>query len=392
MTAYNFDTLIPRRDSDSAKWNAFDADVLPMWVADMDFRSPEPVLRALHERVEHGVFGYSFGSEKPLTQAISDRMAQRFGWQVDPAHIVFMPNLFYGLYVVSRAYAEPDNGSVLIQTPVYGPFISAPSNAGRPLRTAEMDAVRVNGHLRYEIDFDRFEAAITPDTRLFILCSPHNPVGRVWSRAELERLTDICLRHNLVIISDEIHADLVYAGSQHIPTGALSPEVAARTVTLHSASKAFNLPGLALGYAIVPNDDLRRQLTGVLNAANVHSGMLGAVATLAAYREGQPWLDALKVYLQANRDYLLDYLQRCLPQIVPTRPEGTYLAWLDCRAAGIPGKPSDFFLHEAKVAFNDGAWFGQGGEGFVRLNFGCPRATLTEALERMSAALARLGG
>lgn len=392
MTAYNFDTLIPRRDSDSAKWNAFDADVLPMWVADMDFRSPEPVLRALHERVEHGVFGYSFGSEKPLAQAISDRMAQRFGWQVDPAHIVFMPNLFYGLYVVSRAYAEPDNGSVLIQTPVYGPFISAPSNAGRPLRTAEMDAVRVNGHLRYEIDFDRFEAAITPDTRLFILCSPHNPVGRVWSRAELERLTDICLRHNLVIISDEIHADLVYAGSQHIPTGALSPEVAARTVTLHSASKAFNLPGLALGYAIVPNDDLRRQLTGVLNAANVHSGMLGTVATLAAYREGQPWLDALKVYLQANRDYLLDYLQRCLPQIVPTRPEGTYLAWLDCRAAGIPGKPSDFFLHEAKVAFNDGAWFGQGGEGFVRLNFGCPRATLTEALERMSAALARLGG
>lgn len=392
MTAYNFDTLIPRRDSDSAKWNAFDADVLPMWVADMDFRSPEPVLRALHERVEHGVFGYSFGSEKPLAQAISDRMAQRFGWQVDPAHIVFIPNLFYGLYVVSRAYAEPDNGSVLIQTPVYGPFISAPSNAGRPLRTAEMDAVRVNGHLRYEIDFDRFEAAITPDTRLFILCSPHNPVGRVWSRAELERLTDICLRHNLVIVSDEIHADLVYAGSQHIPTGALSPEVAARTVTLHSASKAFNLPGLALGYAIVPNDDLRRQLTGVLNAANVHSGMLGAVATLAAYREGQPWLDALKVYLQANRDYLLDYLQRCLPQIVPTRPEGTYLAWLDCRAAGIPGKPSDFFLHEAKVAFNDGAWFGQGGEGFVRLNFGCPRATLTEALERMSAALARLGG
>lgn len=392
MTAYNFDTLVSRRDSDSAKWNAFDADVLPMWVADMDFRSPEPVLRALHERVEHGVFGYSFGSEKPLAQAISDRMAQRFGWQVDPAHIVFMPNLFYGLYVVSRAYAEPDNGSVLIQTPVYGPFISAPSNAGRPLRTAEMDAVRVNGHLRYEIDFDRFEAAITPDTRLFILCSPHNPVGRVWSRAELERLTDICLRHNLVIISDEIHADLVYAGSQHIPTGALSPEVAARTVTLHSASKAFNLPGLALGYAIVPNDDLRRQLTGVLNAANVHSGMLGAVATLAAYREGQPWLDALKVYLQANRDYLLDYLQRCLPQIVPTRPEGTYLAWLDCRAAGIPGKPSDFFLHEAKVAFNDGAWFGQGGEGFVRLNFGCPRATLTEALERMSAALARLGG
>lgn len=392
MTVYDFDTLIPRRGSDSAKWNAFDADVLPLWVADMDFRSPEPVLRALHERVEQGIFGYAFGSEKPLAQTISDRMAQRFDWQVDPAHIVFMPNLFYGLYVVSRAYAEPEDGSVLIQTPVYGPFMSAPSNAGRPLRAAEMDAVRVNGHLRYEIDFDRFEAAITPDTRLFIMCSPHNPVGRVWSRAELERLTDICLRHNLVIVSDEIHADLVYAGSHHIPTGALSPEVAARTVTLHSASKAFNLPGLALGYAIVSDDSLRRQLTEVLNAANVHSGMMGAVATLAAYREGQPWLDALKVYLQANRDYLLDYLQRCLPQIVPTCPEGTYLAWLDCRAAGIPGKPSDFFMREAKVALNDGAWFGQGGEGFVRLNFGCPRATLTEALERMSAALARLGG
>lgn len=392
MTAYNFDTLVSRRDSDSAKWNAFDADVLPMWVADMDFRSPEPVLRALHERVEHGIFGYAFGSEKHLAQAISDRMAQRYSWQVDPQHIVFMPNLFYGLYLVSKAYAAPTDGSVLIQTPVYGPFMSAPGNAGRPLRVAELDAVRVNGCLRYEIDFDRFEAAITPDTRLFILCSPHNPVGRVWSRAELERLTDICLRHNLVIVSDEIHADLVYQGHQHIPTGALNPAVAARTVTLHSASKAFNLPGLALGYAIVPDDELRRQLTAELNAANAHSGLMGTVATLAAYREGQPWQDALLRYLEANRDYLLDYIQRHLPQIVPTCPEGTYLAWLDCRAAGIPGKPSDFFLQEARIAVNDGAWFGQGGEGFVRLNFGCPRATLTAALERISAALARRAG
>lgn len=202
-------------------------------------------------------------------------------------------------------------------------------------------------------------------------------------------MADICLRHNLVIVSDEIHADLVYDGKRHTPTAALSAEVAARTVTLHSASKAFNLPGLALGYATIPDDNLRRQFTAVLTAANVHSGLMGAVATLAAYREGQPWLNALVQYLEANRDYLLDYVQRCLPQIVPTCPEGTYLSWLDCRAAGIAGKPSDFFVKEARVALNDGAWFGQGGEGFVRLNFGCPRATLTEALERMSAALTR---
>lgn len=392
MTAYDFDTVIPRRSSDSIKWNTYDPDVLPLWVADMDFRSPEPVLRALHERVEHGIFGYAFGSEKALAQAISERMAVRYGWHFAPEHVVFMPNLFYGLYAVSRAYAEPDNGSVLIQTPVYGPFITAPTNAGRPLRIAELEAMRANGRLRYEINFERFEAAITPDTRLFILCSPHNPVGRVWTRAELERMAEIGLRHNLVIVSDEIHADLVYEGQQHTPTAALGPEVAARTVTLHSASKAFNLPGLALGYAIVPDDTLRRQLTNVLNAAGVHSGLMGAVATLAAYREGQPWLDALLQYLQANRDYLLDYLARCLPQIVPTCPEGTYLAWLDCRNANINGKPSDFFLKEARVALNDGAWFGQGGEGFVRLNFGCPRATLAEALTRLSTALSRLNG
>lgn len=390
MTHYDFDTVIPRRESDSVKWNAFDPDVLPLWVADMDFRSPEPVLRALHERIDHGIFGYAFGSEKALAEAIAARMADRHHWSVNPEHIVFMPNLFYGLYAVSRAYAEADNGRVLIQTPVYGPFISAPGNAGRPLQVAELTAARANGHLRYEIDFDAFEAAITPDTRVFLMCSPHNPVGRVWERWELERMADICLRHNLVIVSDEIHADLIYNGHRHIPTAALSPEVCGRTVTLHSASKAFNLPGLALGYAIVLDDNLRRSLQAVLNQANVHSGLMGAVATLAAYREGQPWLDALVQYLQGNRDYLLDYVARCLPQIGATHPEGTYLAWLDCRAAGIDGKPSDFFLKQAKVALNDGAWFGQGGEGFVRLNYGCPRATLTEALERMRAALAAL--
>ena len=239
----------------------------------------------------------------------------------------------------------------------------------------------------YEIDFDRFEGAITERTRLFVLCNPHNPVGRVFRRDELEGMAATCLRRDLVICSDEIHCDLVFPGHRHVPIASLAPEIADRTITLMAPSKTFNVPGLKCSVAIVQNEELRKKLkrtkTGLVHGVNV----MGLVAAEAGYRDGGPWLAALLRYLEANRDYLAGYVEANLPGITMSEPEGTYLAWLDCREAGIPGSPHEFFLQKARVAVNDGKVFGRGGEGFVRLNFGCPRAQLTEALEKMKESL-----
>ncbi len=382
---YDFDQRVDRRHSESLKWHTYPEDVLPMWVADMDFMSPEPVIRALQERVAHGVFGY--GLEPPeLRDVIVDRLERLYGWQVAPEALVFLPGVVTGFNLVCHAMAAPGDG-VLIQTPVYYPILDAPAGAGLTNDAMELTR-RPDG--RYEIDFDLFEKTVTDRTRIFILCNPHNPVGRVFRREELEQMADICLRHDMVICSDEIHADLVFPGSHHIPIASLAPEVADRTVTLMAASKTFNIPGLRCSVAVVQNPSLRERLNrthpGLVHGANI----LGYVAALAAYRDAQSWLDALLRYLEANRELLLEYVARHLPGVTMSRPEGTFLAWLCCHEAGIPGNPQKFFLQQARVAVSDGAVFGRGGEGFVRLNFGCPRAMLIEALAKMQAALLAL--
>jgi len=279
--------------------------------------------------------------------------------------------------------ADP-GGSALVQTPVYPPFLSAAKNAGM---TRQDSPLLPDADLSYQIDWTGFEAAITDQTRLFILCNPHNPVGRVFRRDELERMAEICLRRGVPICSDEIHCDLLYRGHQHIPMASLSPEVARSTITLMAPSKTFNIAGLQCSFAIIQNPNLRQAFQqagqGLVGWVNV----MGLVAGLAAYRHGQAWLEALLPYLQANRDFLHQYVREHLPGVKMGLPEGTYLAWLDCRQAGISGSPYDFFLKEARVALNNGEAFGPGGEGFVRLNFGCPRATLVQALEQMRAAL-----
>jgi cystathionine beta-lyase len=244
--------------------------------------------------------------------------------------------------------------------------------------------------LRYEMDYDAFESAITAETRLFILCNPHNPVGRCYSREELTRLADICLRHNIIICSDEIHCDLLLDGAQHLPIAALSPEIAQQTITLMAPSKTFNIAGLECGFAIIQNPDLLRRLTTLSRGIVPGVNILGATAALAAYQNGEEWLSQLLTYLTANRDFLVEYTLTNLPSLRTTIPEGTYLAWLDCRESGISGNPFHFFLKEAGVALGDGVMFGPGGEGFVRLNFGCTHPTLAEALERMRAALEKL--
>jgi cystathionine beta-lyase len=384
---YDFDQIVERRGSDSVKWGWYDEDVLPLWVADMDFRSPEPVIHALHERVEHGLFGY--GLEPPeLREVIVERLQRLYGWQVSPEALVFLPGVVTGFNLACRAVTSPGEG-VLVQTPIYYPILEAPDNAG--LTLDEMELTRQPDG-RYVIDFDLFERTITPQTRIFILCNPHNPVGRVFQRAELERMAEICLRHNVVICSDEIHCDLLFRGSRHLPIASLSPEIAERAITLMAPSKTYNIPGLKCSVAIVQDDDLREKLKAA--RAGLVSRMvnvMGYVAALAAYRDGQAWLDEVLRYLESNRDFVFEYVNTRLPGVTVVKPEGTYLAWLDCRQANIPGHPHEFFLEKARVALNDGAAFGQGGEGFVRLNFGCPRSTLTEALDRMRDALADQG-
>jgi len=381
---YDFDEVIDRRSSDSEKWNQYEADVLPLWVADMDFRVAEPILRALHDRLSHGVFGY--GEDGPgLREAVSERMERLYGWKVHPDEVVLFPGVITGFNLACQAFTKAGEG-VLVQTPVYPPFLSAPLNAGALRQEMELSR-QPDG--RYAIDFERFESAMDLTTRLFLLCNPHNPVGRVYTREELQAMAEICLKRNVLICADEIHGELVFEGHRHIPIASLSPEISQATITLGSPSKAFNIPGLYCSYAIIQNPKLRRRFQAARRGLVGHGNILGMVAGEAAYREGDEWLTQVLRYLQANRDLLFNVLQETMPDLKMALPEGTYLAWIDCRSAGICEKPGEFFLKEARVALVDGEVFGKGGDGFVRLNFGCRRGVLLEALERMREALVR---
>jgi cystathionine beta-lyase len=381
---YDFDRQIERRRTESSKWHKFPPDVLPLWVADMDFPSPETVTRALRERVEHGVFGY--GVEQPeFHEVMCEWLLKRRGWKVEPEALVLLPGVIPGFNVACRAFSAPGDG-LLTLLPVYPPILRLPDNVG--LTRDAVDLTRGSDG-RYEVDGDAFERAITPRTRMFILCNPHNPVGRVFTREELSRMAEICLRRGLVICADEIHGDLVYQGHQHVAMASLHPEIEARTITLMAPSKTYNLAGLRCALAVIPNRALREKFVATRLDLVQSANILGYTAMLAAYRDGQPWLDELLRYLEANRDFLVQYVRAHLRGVEVGVPEGTYLAWLDCRQAGLPGHdPYTFFLEKARVGLNDGVTFGRGGAGFVRLNFGCPRSMLTEGLERMRKALA----
>ncbi|MBZ0303514.1 MAG: PatB family C-S lyase [Anaerolineae bacterium] len=388
-TTFNFDEVIERRGTDSGKWNKFDPDVIPMWTADMDFRSPPAVIQALHDRVEHGIFGYGYGgwTHQPaeLLDVLRNRMATRYQWDVAAEDIVFVPNIVSAIYAACRAAAKPGEAA-LVQTPNYWPFFNGIEKAQLQTIMAPVTAIPEGKTLRYEVDFEALEAAITPQTKLFILGNPHNPIGRVYEKWELERFADICLRHDLIICSDEIHCDLVYEGHRHIPIASLSPEIAQRTLTLMAPSKTFNVPGLKLGFAVSQNHDLLAGLNNFYADAGVSVGVIGYTAALAAYRDGQSWLEGLLRYLQGNRDYAVQFISENLPGIVPVVPEATYLLFMDCRETDLEGDPCDFFLEKARVALS-GAFDSQGYERHTRLNYGCPRTTLVEGLERMRAAM-----
>jgi len=390
---YDFDRLIDRRQTNSLKWTAYESEVLPMWVADMDFAVPEPITSALHQAVDHGIFGYEMPG-KPLRQSVAARMKKLYDWEVDENAIVATTGLVSGFYAAAAALCAPGDG-YLIQTPVYMPFNDIQKHQGVIRQEAQLVKVAQNSILRYTIDWDVFEKAFNSggsQTRMFLLCNPHNPTGQAYSREELSKMAGICLKNGTVIVSDEIHSELLLGGAQHTPLAALSPEITAQTITLVAPSKTFNIAGLFCGFAIIPNTELRERFKQAVEKMTLHVASLAQVAAQAAFSgECEAWLAELRTYLTANRDYLVDYVKRELPNLRLTVPEATYLAWLDCnelvKSGKISGSPYNFFLKEARVALNDGAAFGTGGEGFVRLNFGCPRATLAEGLERMKKAL-----
>jgi cystathionine beta-lyase len=312
---------------------------------------------------------------------VQERIQKLYQWEIRKEEIFFLPSLVTGLNLSFHAFVSPGD-AVMVQPPVYHHFVKDPVIHGRAL----VDPPLVPKDDTYEIDYEAFEKAITVRTKLFILCNPHNPVGRVFTIQELEKLAEICLRHRLIICADEIHCDLLYPGYRHTAIASLNPEIANSTVTLMSPSKTFNLPGLGCGFAIINNPSLQQIWENTSISLIPRVNIMGQAAALAAFKYGQEWLDQVLVYLRENRDFLSQYLRDKLPGIRMTKMEGTYLAWLDCRQAGIPGNPFEFFLQKGKVALNDGVEFGKGGEGFVRLNFACSRKTLKEAMERMAEA------
>jgi len=383
MTSFDFDTALERRDTDSQKWQKYAGrDVLPLWVADMDFKSAPAILEALHRRVDHGIFGYA--RPVPATvNAVVDAMQQRYGWKIEPSWIVWLPGLVVGLNVTAQAFAEPGE-EVLTVGPVYPPFMSAPKNSAR---TPVVVPWLLNQGA-WAVDWEGLERAVTPRTRLFYLCNPHNPLARVWRREELVRLGEFCVRHNLVLCSDEIHCDLILDPAlPHIPTAVLSPEIAARTVTLMAPSKTYNVPGLGTSIAIIPDAMRRARYVRATAGIVAEVTCLGFTACEAAYRDCEPWRQALLAYLRGNRDYLLETIARDMPGIRVEAPvEATYLLWMNVSALGLDNPVAHF--EKFGVGLSDGVPFGAAKGSHVRLNFGCPRATLVEAMRRMQAALA----
>ncbi len=374
----DFDMVIDRRNSGSVKWGRYaDPAVLPMWVADMDFKAPPLVVAAVREYAEHGIYGYVNPTEG-LVSAVLEMLEARYAWRVEAEWLIWLPGLVSGLNVCCAAIGEKGDG-ILSPVPIYGPFLTAPRNADR-----EPQIIRTACHEgRWQVLAEDVEAACTERTSLMLLCNPHNPVGRAYTRKELEAYAEICLRHDLVVCSDEIHCDLVLDPVPHLPIASLDKEIAERSITLMAPSKTYNLAGLGCSFAVVPNPELRRRMQATMRGIVPAVNAAGLVAAEAAYRYGEPWRQELLAYLRENRDLLARFVAERLPGVGVNHVEATYLAWLD--VTGLPVSDPAVFFEEHGVGLSDGRIFR--GNGFLRLNFGCPRSLLLEGLERMQHAV-----
>jgi cystathionine beta-lyase len=384
MSQSGFDDLdlAALRERRSVKWRRFPPDVLPAFVAEMDYAAAPPVTEALAAAVARSDFGYARELVIPeLAEAFAGFAERRFGWPVDPARAYVLPDVMRGIELWIDGFTAPGDG-VVVNTPVYYPFLDAIRQSGRQI----VEAPFVRGPDRWELDLDPLESAFAAGHRLYLLCNPHNPLGRVLTRSQLTAVAELALRYDVRVVADEIHAPLVYPGSEHIVFETLDVEVAARTLTLHSASKAWNLPGLHCAVAVPGSAADEAHFAGLPYRIRGPAGILGIEASVAAYRDGEPWLDRLLAYLDGNRGHLASLLAGKLPDVDCVPAEGTYLAWLDCRKLGLGDDPARAFLDRGRVALYDGGVFGPPGRGFVRLNFATSRALLEEMVRRMALA------
>jgi len=391
---YDFDRVCDRRNTNCVKWDAVSSvfgrdDVLPMWVADMDFPVAQPIVEALNKRVEHDFYGYTQPGSSVI-EAVVDRMQRKFNWKIQPEWVVFTPGVVPALHTAVRAFTHPGD-EVILQEPVYYPFFPAVTSSGCQIVNNELKLI--NGC--YEMDYEDLESKFNLRTgmrsspsrvKAIILCNPHNPVGRLWNREELTRMGEIVIRHGAIVISDEIHCEILFKGYEHTPFASISEEFEQNCVVCMAPSKTFNLAGLGASSIIIPNkklrDDFVNAKAGILPGPN----LFGLTALEAAYRLGDEWLEQLLDYLQSNLDYTIEYFERRIPKIKVIRPQGTYLIWLDCRELGMDAMALRSFMREkARVGFDDGFLFGAGGAGFQRMNIACPRAILKEALMRIEA-------
>jgi cysteine-S-conjugate beta-lyase len=386
---YNFDQIIERRDTNSIKWKQYPEDVLPLWVADMDFLTPDPIRNALHAMLDRGVLGYEFLT--PHTkEVVAARMERLYGWQVDPAWVVATTGVVSGFNIAARAICQPGDG-VLIHTPVYNMFYTLYKNLNLVQQSVPIDLMVDGNVLTPALDMDRFAGAFHSNnarTRMFLFCHPNNPLGKVFPREELQAMADVSLQNDAIIVSDEIHSELLLDDAKHIPIATLSPEIADKTITLIAASKTFNTAGLFCGFAIIPNDELRTRYQQVNDEITGHVSSMGLVASEAAFSGAcDEWLSGLRAYLKENRDFVVDVLTENFPDAKFTVPRATYLQWIDFSEYVTRGKmdnlPYEYFLDKAKVALGNGKVYGEGCDHFVRLNFASPRKMVAEGLERM---------
>ena len=398
MTTYNFDKIINRRGTNCLKYDfaverGKPAEVLPLWVADMDFQVSEEITKSLHAAVEHGIYGYTQPKD-PYYNAIMNWMKKNHQWETKREWIVKTPGVVFALGAAVKAFTKPGD-AVLIQNPVYYPFTNIIRDNDRKVidNTLVYEKRVTEGKSQYSIDYEDFERKIVQENiKLFILCNPHNPVGRVWTREELQYLGEICRHHHVIVVSDEIHNDFVYPGFEHTVFANVDPRFAEFTVTCTAPSKTFNLAGLQISNIFIPNETLREAFQKEIDKTGYDEpNALGAVACEAAYRGGQEWLDQLRAYLLENLNFLRAYLQEKIPQIHLVEPEGTYLVWMDCSELGISGKELDqFIVEKAGLWLDGGAMFGPSGADFQRVNIACPRATLELALNKLKAAVDNL--
>ena len=385
---HNFDELIERRGTECKKWNTYDADVIPMWIADTDFKCPQPVIDAMVKRAEHGIFGYPTNLNS-FEQSIVNWQKKRFGWEVQTDWVEYTPAVIPAIVYAMYAFTNPGD-NIVIQMPAYHPFHAIIPDNGRHILGNPL-ILREDGS--YDVDFENLEELLKKrKTTMFLLCSPHNPTGKCFSREELTKMSELCLKYNVFVVSDEIHSDIIYSGNQHIPYGSLSQAAADNCVVCVNPSKTFNIAGVRTGAAIIPNRNNHDLFYAPLEALKAYGRTIfGTLPIEVSYNECEYYADQLLEYLEGNRKYLKEFLETKVPKIKMGNPQATYLMWLNCKELNLePKELQQFFLQKAKVAMNEGSTFGPGGAGFMRMNIACPRSRLAEALERIEKAVNQL--